>query len=128
MTAQAKYRQYREQSVRVLTAGEQLVLLFEEAALTIKKAISEIEQGNICDANNSILKAQSIYLHLIDCLDMSFPISRDLLRIYDYLHDRLVSANIKKDPDILRHALGMTDELTDTWKKAELASRGAPNK
>jgi flagellar protein FliS len=82
-----------------------------------------IESKDICGAHNAIVKAQNIYEYLMDSLDMNFEISKNLYSLYDFILDRLVQANIKKDTEILQQVLTMTRGFYDTWKQAELKSR-----
>jgi flagellar protein FliS len=110
-------------TITALTAGELIILLFEEASVNINKAIMHINNKDICGAHNCIVKAENIILYLNDSLDMSFPISEKLTSLYDYMYDQLVKANIKKDISILESILKMTHELKDTWEKAEISNR-----
>lgn len=121
MTSQ--YQKYMQQSVSSLTAGEQINLLFDQACVNISKAIEAIEKKDIAAAHNSIIKTEDIFYYLIDSLDMRYPISKNLLALYDFINDRLIQANIKKDIKPLREAQRIATELRDTWKKAEVLAR-----
>jgi len=121
MTSQ--YLKYKQQSVNSLTANEQLILLFEQASVNISKAISFTQKKDIVGAHESIIKTENIFYYLIDSLDMSFPISSNLLSLYNFIIDRLVQANIRKDSDILTEVQSLTHQLRDTWKEADLISR-----
>ena len=122
MTSQ--YQMYR-QSITSLTSGEQLVLLLEHACVNINRAIDCIEKSDVNGAHNSIVKAENIYYYLIDSLDMRYPISSNLLSLYNFIIEQLSLANIKKDADILRGIQKLAHELKDTWKEAEHISRGS---
>lgn len=117
------YEKYKAQSVATLTPGELIVRLYEEAAANIGKAIQHIEENNICEAHNSIIKVQDIFFYLEDSLDMNYPLSKDLFALYDYICNTLVEANLKKDAELLKGLLTMTQELKDTWKQAEMKVR-----
>lgn len=119
----SQYQKYMKQSVTALTAGEQINLLFDQACVNISKAIEAIEKKDIAGAHNSIIKTENIFNYLIDSLDMSYPISKNLLALYDFINDRLIQANIKKDIKPLREAQKIATELRDTWKKAEVLAR-----
>ncbi|HOJ49116.1 MAG TPA: flagellar export chaperone FliS [Bacillota bacterium] len=119
----SQYQKYMKQSVSALTAGEQINLLFDQACVNISKAIEAIEKKDIVGAHNSIMKTENIFNYLIDSLDMSYPISKNLLALYDFINDRLIQANIKKDIKPLREAQKIATELRDTWKKAEVLAR-----
>lgn len=124
----AQYQKYKQQSVNALTSAEQLVLLLEQACVNIAKAINFIDKKDIAGAHNSIVKTENIFYYLIDSLDMSYPISTNLFSLYNYITDRLIQANIKKDVDILGEIQKLTYELRDTWKEAEIISRTGVNK
>ena len=122
-TMTSVYQKYQKQSVTSHTAGEQLVLLLERAGVELAKAIDFINKSEITSAHNSIIHAENIFLYLIDSLDMSFPISRDLLSLYDFIIDRLTAANIKKDVSIIEEVRPLVAQLHETWKTAEHLSR-----
>lgn len=119
------YQNYRKQSVNTMTPGELIVLLFEEAAMSINQAASCIKARKMGEAHNAIIRSQNIFLYLIDSLDFSYPISRDLLNCYKYICDRLLEANLHKDNAILLELLTMTTELKGAWQGAEASGRAA---
>ncbi len=123
MTMAAQYQRYKAQSVGALTPGEQIVLLFEQAAVKLNKAVAAIEQNDVCGAHNAIVSAQNIYLFLSDQLDMRMEISQSLFSLYQYIYDELVKANLKKDIEIVKSMLNMTRSFKDTWKQAEVLGR-----
>ncbi len=123
MSLATQYQKYKAQSVSSSTPGEQIVLLFEQAAVSLTKAIYCMERKDVCGAHNAIVHAQSIYQFLSDNLDMHYEISNNLFALYQYAYDELLRANLKKDMLIVHNILDMTREFKDTWKKAELQSR-----
>lgn len=123
MTLANQYMRYMTQSVSASTPGEQIVMLFEHAALKLAKAAQCIEAKDIQGTHDAIVRAQNIYLFLSDCLDMRYEISGNLYALYQYAFDELTTANIKKDAEIVRRILRMTREFEDTWKKADLKTR-----
>ncbi len=125
MLVSDQYKKYREQSVSTYTPGELIVLLYEQAAFNINRAIASIHNSKISDAHNSIVKAQNIFLYLMDSLDMAYPISQDLLSYYEYLCSMLVKANLEKSAEILTQILHSTLELKSTWQKVEINSRAS---
>ena len=123
MTLANQYMKYMTQSVSASTPGEQIVMLFEHAALKLTKAIQCIEAKDVPGAHNAIVRAQSIYQFLSDCLDMRYEISNSLYSLYQYAYDELTTANLKKDAVIVRRILKMTREFEETWRKADLKTR-----
>ena len=123
MTLPNQYMKYMSQSVSASTPGEQIVMLFQHAALKLTKAIQCIDARDVPGAHNAIVRAQNIYQFLSDNLDMRYEISKSLYALYQFAVDELTTANIKKDPAILRQILKMTREFEDTWRKADLKTR-----
>jgi flagellar protein FliS len=123
MTYANQYLKYKAQSVSTSTPGEQIVMLFERAALKLTQAVQCIELRDIPGAHNAIIFAQNIYLFLSDNLNMNMPVSKDLYALYQYAYDELTTANLKKDADIVRRILKMTREFQETWKEADLKTR-----
>ncbi len=123
MTLANQYMKYMSQSVSASTPGEQIVMLFQHAALKLTKAIQCIDARDVPGAHNAIVRAQNIYQFLSDNLDMRYEISKSLYALYQFAVDELTTAIIKKDPAILRQILKMTREFEDTWRKADLKTR-----
>ncbi len=123
MTMAAQYQKYQAQSVSAQTPGEQIVLLFEKAAVCLVKAVACIEQKDIAGAHNAIVHTQNIYQFLSEHLDMRMEISSSLFSLYQFIYDELVKANLKKDVEIVKRILAMTRSFKETWKQAEVLSR-----
>jgi len=110
---------YQQQVINTATPGMITVMLFEEIAKNINIATSAIKSKNVQESHNAILKAENIYLALNGFLDDKYEISKHVSRLYMYLAKRLVEANAKKDPEILKEVLDFTIDFRDTWKQAE---------
>ena len=124
-TLAAQYQKYKSQSVCASTPGEQIVLLFEQAIVSLSKAAAALDRKDVCGAHNAITHVQDIYLFLSDHLDMHYEISQNLFTLYQYIYDELVKANIKKDKEPILRILEMTRGFRDTWKQAETLNRKA---
>ena len=111
--------QYREQAATTATPGMLIIMLFDGAIKNLKLAIKAVQEQKIEDAHNAIMKVDAIYSHLANSLNESVPISSNLRQLYDYLLNRLVEANLKKDEAILNEVLGFSTEFRDTWRQAE---------
>jgi len=117
------YQQYQQQSVMTASPGELVVMLYNGCIRFIKQAIECINSKDLMAAHNAIIRAQDIIVEFMSTLDMKYEISHNLLALYDYLHRRLVEANIKKDTAILEEVLTFVTELRDTWAEAVKITR-----
>lgn len=111
--------QYKEQAVTTATPGMLIVKLFDGAIKNIKLAIKAVQDRKIEEAHNAIMKAEDIYSHLLSTLNENVPISANLKQLYEYLLNRLIEANFKKDAEILNEVLDFTIEFRETWNQAE---------
>ena len=112
------YQQYQQQNVNTASPGELVVMLYDGCIRFIKQAVERINNNNMQEAHDAIIRAQDIILEFMSTLDMNYEISQNLLALYDYMHGQLIEANIQKDADILQEVLELLTELRDTWAEA----------
>ena len=93
-------------------------MLYNGAIRFINESIMALESGDLCKSNLSNLKAQNIVLEFMCTLDMQYEISKNWAALYEYIHYRLVQANLKKDREMLVEARGLLTELRDAWHAA----------
>ena len=116
-------KQYQNQVVDTATPGMITVMLFEEIIKNINIALKAIDEQNVQNSHDAIMKAENIYLTLQNFLDERFEISKNLSSLYGYMSSRLVEANMKKDKEILQEIMDFTVEFRDTWRQAERRAR-----
>lgn len=112
------YQQYAQNQVTTATPEELTHLLYKGAVKFITMAIKAIEEKNMEEAHTNIVKAQNIYRELLVTLDDKYPISKNLASLYEYIVERLVQANVKKDQEELNQVLGMSKEFAEVWGEA----------
>lgn len=111
------YAQYKNSKVLTASPAELVLMLYEGAIKFCNIAIMAIENKDIQKAHANIVKVERIVDHLRMTLDMKYPVSQDFERIYTYLSERLIQANIKKDKEILEEVCGHLRSVRDTWKE-----------
>lgn len=118
MSLNNPYAQYKQNQI-LSTPPEKLVLMLYDGLIRfINQAKKALTEKKIEEAHNNIQRAKLIARELLFGLDRSIPISEQLAALYDYMHVRLVKANVKKDTAILDEVLQMTVELRETWEQA----------
>lgn len=110
-------QQYNNSKILTASPAELTLMLYEGAIKFCNIAIMGIEQKDMQKAHTNIMKAQRIINHLRVTLDMKYPVAQDFERIYVYLEQRLVEANMKKDKEILEEVLTHLRSVRDTWKE-----------
>lgn len=112
------YEKYKQQSVNTATPEELTLMLYDGCIKFIKLARFAINDKEIEKANDNLLKAQAIVTELDITLDDKYELSKNLHSLYDFVLDRLVNANIKKDASLLDAAESVITDLRDGWKEA----------
>lgn len=118
------YGQYNNSKILTASPAELTLMLYEGAIKFCNIAIAAVENKDIEKAHIHIQKIERIIDYLRQTLDMKYPVAEHFERIYTYLSQRLVEANIKKDKEILEEINGHLRMLRDTWKEVMKAGRG----
>ena len=111
------FAQYKNSKVLTASPAELTLMLYEGAIKFCNIAITAIEGKEIQKAHINIIKAQKIVEHLQVTLDMKYPVAKDFDRIYNYLLERLVDANIKKDKAVMMEVRDHLNNVRVTWKE-----------
>ncbi len=111
------YAQYKNSKVLTASPAELVLMLYDGAIKFCNIAITAIEEKNVAKAHENIVKAERIIDHFRKTLDMSYPVAQDFERVYVYLDQRLVEANVKKDKAILEEVRMHLHSMRDTWKE-----------
>ena len=118
------YGQYNNSKILTASTAELTLMLYEGAVKFCNIAIVAIENKEIEKAHIHIQKTERIIDYLRQTLDMKYPVAEDFERIYSYLGQRLIEANIKKDKEILEEVNGHLRSVRDTWKEVMKKGRG----
>jgi flagellar protein FliS len=110
--------EYLKNKVMTASKEELTLMLYDGAIRFTNKAILNINNENIQEAHDAIIRTQEIYLELMASLNKEYEIASSFHPLYEYIHNRLVEANMKKDVEILKEILGFSHEFRDTWIEA----------
>ena len=111
------YAVYANNKVLTASPAELTLMLYEGAIKFCNIAIVAIEQKDIEKAHNNIRKADRIIEEFQLTLDHKYPVAEDFDKVYTYLRDRLLLANLRKDKEILEEVLTHLRTMRDTWKE-----------
>lgn len=111
------YQFYETSAVQTASPGELTLMLYNGCLKFIKLAHKAMEDNNIEERNTNLLKAQKIIQELMVTLNMDYEVAKHMMAMYDYIHRRLIEANIKADKTILEEVEGYVTEFRDTWKQ-----------
>lgn len=118
------YGQYNNSKILTASPAELTLMLYEGAIRFCNIAITAIESKDVEKAHVHIQKTERIIDYLRQTLDMKYPVAEDFERIYSYLGQRLIEANVRKDKEILEEVNEHLRSVRDTWKEVMKKSRG----
>lgn len=119
-------KQYQQTQIKTASPERILILLYDGAIQFLNKAKIGMQNNNIEETHNNMIAAQRIITEFMVTLDMKVggEMAVNLYRLYEYLHYRLVQANIKKDVEMVDEVLKHLKELKQTWEEAiKIAAR-----
>ncbi|QRG67307.1 flagellar export chaperone FliS [Brevibacillus choshinensis] len=123
MAYQQPAQAYQTNSITTATPGELTLMLYNGALKFIKQTKAAIEIKKWDKANEYNIKAQDIFSELLITLDRQYPVAQQMVLLYEYIQQRLIEANIKKDVAILDEVEGFVVEFRDTWKQAMILAK-----
>ncbi|NLZ38522.1 MAG: flagellar export chaperone FliS [Firmicutes bacterium] len=113
------YQQYQQNMVKTASPAKLVLMLYNGALKFLKQAQTALGEKNIEECHRNIIKVQDIITELMLNLDLSQgTIAQNLYQLYDYMHRRLVEANLKKTREPLLEVERLLQELKDSWSEA----------
>lgn len=109
------YDQYRVTAVQTASPGKLLLMLYDGLILALRQAKQALEKKDAAEAHRCLVKGQDIFSELMSTLNMDYEISGYLYKIYDYLKQRLIEANVRKEAGIIDEVLAFVTDLRNTW-------------
>ncbi len=128
------YTAYQNTGIKTASQGKLVVLLYEGAVKNLTAASecfnadNKIEAKNIEKFGNYVMKTQDIISELQASLNMQQggQIATNLMSLYIYFNQELMSANISKDKKKLDFVLNMMKQLSEAWNQAANSQANAP--
>jgi len=113
--------EYRKTEVNTSDRVRIISLLYDGAISFIKMARKRLEEGDIAGKGLFVGKATGVVAELSSSLDMESggEIAGNLKRLYDYILDRLLYANLKNDAGAFDEAEKVLGILRSAWKEME---------
>ncbi|WP_027625837.1 flagellar export chaperone FliS [Clostridium lundense] len=125
MFAGNAYSAYKNNSVNFASKEQLLLMILDGAVKFSKIARQGIEEKNIKKAHENIVKTQNIFYELMATLDVDKggDWAPRLMSIYEFIVNRLMMANVKKDVAIMDEVIPLIEEIRDTWNEAYKLSK-----
>jgi flagellar protein FliS len=111
------YERYLETAVETASPARLIVMLYDGAIRFIHEAAHAMRQRDYETQNNKLQRAQKILAELISSLDFDKggEIAENLFRLYTYMYNQLVEANLQDAPERLEHVVNLLSDLREAW-------------
>ena len=120
------YAKYNNSKILTASPAELTLMLYDGAIKFCNIAIMGIEQNDIQKAHTNIRKVERIVEEFRSTLDRKYAVAEDFDRIYVYLLQRLLEANVKKDKEILEEVNMHLRSMRDNWKEVMRINKEKP--
>ncbi|MEM7342590.1 MAG: flagellar export chaperone FliS [Actinomycetota bacterium] len=112
--------QYQNDGMAASSPPRLLLAVFDRLQRDLNTAIAAISMGQVEPAHRALVNAQDLVLELRLALeDQTWSGASELQALYDYVIDRLVEANLSKDPRLVQDCLAIVVPLAETWVEAD---------
>ncbi|WP_270406274.1 flagellar export chaperone FliS [Paenibacillus timonensis] len=113
------YQSYQKNKYETASPHRLILMLYNGAVQYAMRAQRAIQSGDVKETNLYIQKTQAILYELISSLNEKEggELARNLKNLYLYIIDRLIQANIKKNPDYIEEIIGHLNELKSAWEQ-----------
>ena len=119
MLAQNPYARYRQIETETADGLDLVIMLYRGAIRMLGQAEDGIREGAKTEAHNWLVRVQDIVNELSLTLNLDAgEVAVNLRRLYDYMLERLVEANILKDLEPVREVKALLTDLLDAWLDA----------
>ncbi|MDR1731693.1 MAG: flagellar export chaperone FliS [Synergistaceae bacterium] len=115
---------YQATQISTATKEQLLLITYDIGIRSCRMAEAALETDgkaqNFDVANREILRAQDVIRELMVTLntEKGGDMANGLMRLYDYMYQLLVDANIKKEPKNIVTVRTMLEDLKETWEQA----------
>lgn len=117
------YQSYQVTEVQTADQRQLIIMLYDGAIRFLKKAVIKIETQDYEGAHNYLVRSRDVVSELLSTLkpEKAGEVGENLKRIYVYLFNRLVEANLMKDPKIIAEVVRILSTLREAWAAAKPA-------
>ncbi|MEC2077295.1 flagellar export chaperone FliS [Metabacillus fastidiosus] len=109
---------YKENSLMTLSPRKFIVWILGEALKALEKGKGAILNKDIAEQNNQLQITQQLILEIIPLINEGIDGGKKLILLIEYVHRRLVEANIDNDVEILKELEAILSELKSAWEHA----------
>ena len=118
-TAALARNRYLGDSVSTASPQRLVVMLYDGLVQDLQLAQQGIARGDVALVHARLVRAQAIVTELQSSLDLNaWEGARGLDKLYTYVLELLVDANVRKDVEPVNQALAVVTPLQEAWRQA----------
>jgi flagellar protein FliS len=119
---------YLESRIRSADPIELIAILYEYAILSVREARESLAKKDVAERSRKISKTIGIVSELDSSLNHTAggQLSTNLARLYQYIRERLTTANIKKEDAPLAEVESLLNTLAEAWNSVRSSDVAAP--
>jgi len=116
---------YQKAAVGTMDQRRLIVMLYDGAIKFLSTAVEKMEEEDRYEAHRNLIKGKSIIAELLASLNMEQggEIARNLQRLYTYMFNELIEANLEADTARIRGVAKLMRELRNGWKEMDLPNK-----
>lgn len=124
MQQPSRYTAYRNTSIQTADQRTLILMLYDGLLRFLQKSIVKMEARDVEAAHNYLVRSREIVAELLATLrpEKAGAIGANLKRLYVYAFHRIVEANLRKDPEIVREVIKIVSTLREGWMSAKSAA------
>lgn len=112
-------QEYKTQTINTMTRGELLILLYDEFIKRLKRAELSLSSKDYELFDKSVTRCSDIIKYLVETLDMKYPISNNLYKIYDFILYELSRLKFGRNPNIIEEIRPLIIDLRTAFSQAD---------
>ncbi|NLT57738.1 MAG: flagellar export chaperone FliS [Clostridiales bacterium] len=116
---------YRRQKVLTASPMELILMLYDECRKRLLLGQRAMARGEVEAAHNNLARAQDILNELINCLDLTLSIGKELLDLYWFLWQEIGRADHEKSEKRVEDVLELIGQMRETWQQVCETQRGS---
>jgi flagellar secretion chaperone FliS len=112
---------YKKAAVSTVDQRKLIVMLYDGAIKFLTIATDKMTKGDAYEAHRNLIRGKSIIAELLASLnlDAGGEIARNLQRLYTYMFNELIEANLNNDVERVGLVIGLLKELRVGWQGAK---------
>ena len=119
MNAYGRYSQaYKKAAVSTVDQRKLIIMLYDGAIRFLTQATDKMAKAETYEAHRNLIRGKSIIAELLASLNLEAggEIARNLQRLYTYMFNELIEANLNKDVQRVASVVELLKELRLGWQ------------